>query len=161
MKFKEKNIHDLIEKLRDQYHIFIKNEFINYYLLNSNIPKNVWINIDDLFDSSKYYEAMGYDINKLYDQIFSFSSFISKIKKEILPRMQNEAAIRIRKMSENNKILYEMTLDNMPKNLRIFYDLVIELYINTKKVDKRLNGEENVLFIKLPYIHEIEKNLNT
>jgi len=36
-----------------------------------------------------------------------------------------------------------------------------ELFINTKKVDKRINGEENMLYIKLPYLREIEKNLNT
>ena len=59
------------------------------------------------------------------------------------------------------KILYEMTLDNFPKNLKIFYDIIIELFINAKKVDKRINGEENMLYIKLPYIREIEKNLNT
>ncbi len=74
--------------------------------------------------------------------------------------MQTEAAIRIRNMSANNKILYEMTLDNLPKNLKIFYDINIELFINAKKVDKRINGEENMLYIKLPYMREIEKNLN-
>ncbi len=160
MKFKDKSIHDLIEKLKNQYLPFVHNQFINYYLVDSNIPKNDWLDIEDLIDSNKYVEAEGYDLNKLYDQILSFSSFITKIKKEILPRMQNEAAIRIRKMSADNKILYEMTLDNLPKNLKIFYGIIIELFINAKKVDKRINGEENMLYIKLPYIQEIEKNLN-
>ena len=119
------------------------------------------MDVEDLPDSNKYYDSEGYDLNKLYDQILSFSSFLVIIKKEILPRMQNEAAIRIRKMSADNKIIYEMTLDNLPKNRKIFYELIIELFINAKKVDKRINGEENMLYIKLPYLREIEKNLNT
>ena len=160
MKFKDAYIHDLIEILANQYQYFIKNKFINYHLLNSNITKNDWIHIEDLIDSNKYYESEGYDLNDLYDQILSLSSFILKIKKEILPKLKNEAAIRMRKMSGENKILYEMTLDNLPKNLRIFYEKIIELFINAKKTDKRINGEENMLYIKLPYIREIEKNLN-
>ena len=83
MKFKDKNIHDLIEKLKDQYQPFIHNQFINYYLLDSDIPKNDWLDVEDLIGSNKYYEAEGYDLNKLYDQILSFSSFLAKIKEEI------------------------------------------------------------------------------
>ncbi len=161
MKFKDKNIHDLIEKLKDQYQPFDHNQFINYYLLDSDNSKNDWLDVEDLIESNKYYEAEGHDLNKLYDQLLSFSSFLTKIKEEILPRTQNEAAIRVKKMSIDNKILYEMTLDNLPKNLKIFYDIIIELFINAKKVDKRINGEENMLYIKLPYRQEIEKNLNT
>lgn len=161
MKFKDKSIHDLIEKLKDQYQLFVHNQFINYYLLDSDIPKNDWLDVEDLIESNKYYEAEGHDLNKLYDQILSFSSFLTKIKEEILPRIQNEAALRIKKMSIDNKILYEMTVDNLPKNLKIFYDIIIELFINAKKVDKRINGEENMLYIKLPYRQEIEKKLNT
>ncbi len=161
MKFKDKSIYDLIEKLKDQYQLFVHNQFINYYLLDSDIPKNDWLDIEDLIGSNKNYEAEGHDLNKLYDQILSFSSFLKKIKIEILPRIKNEAALRVKKMSAVNKILYEMTLDNLPKNLKIFYDIIIELFINAKKVDKRINGEENILYIKLPYRQEIEKNLNT
>ncbi len=161
MKFKDKSIYDLIEKLRDQYQLFVHNQFINYYLLDSDIPKNDCLYVEDLIGSDKYYEAEGHDLNKLYDQILSFSSFLTKIKEEILPRIQNETALRIKKMSIDNKILYEMTVDNLPKNLKIFYDIIIELFINAKKVDKRINGEENMLYIKLPYRQEIEKNLNT
>ena len=156
---KDKGIHDLIEKLKSQYQLFIHNQFINYYLIDSDIPKNDWLDVEDLIESNKYYEAEGYDLKKLYEQILTFSSFLTKIKKEILPRIQNEAAIRIRKMSIDNKILYEMTLDNLPENLKIFYDIIIELFINLKKVDKRIKGEENMLYIKLPYMREIEKKL--
>ena len=161
MIFKDKGIHDLIEKLKSQYQLFIHNQFINYYLIDSDIPKNDWLDVEDLIESNKYYEAEGYDLKKLYEQILTFSSFLTKIKKEILPRIQNEAAIRIKKMSIDNKILYEMTLDNLPENLKIFYDLMIELFINVKKVDKRINGEENMFYIKLPYMREIEKKLIT
>jgi hypothetical protein len=64
------------------------------------------------------------------------------------------------KMSADNKILFEMTLDNLPENIRIFYDILIELFINMKKMDKKLNGEDNMLYLKLPYMQKIVKKLN-
>ena len=160
MKFKDKKIQDIIDRLKIHYKLFINNQFIKYYLYDSNIPKNDWLDIEDLIDANKYYDAEGYDLRKLYDQLLTFSSFLLKIKNEILPRIKSEAAFRIRKMSQNNKILYEMTLDNLPENLKIFHDILIELFINIKKADRKLNGENNMLYPKLPYMREIEKKLN-
>jgi len=160
MKFKDKNIRDIIDRLRIHYQLFISNQFIKYYLYDFNIQKHDWLDIEDLISTNKYYEAEGYDLRKLYDQLLTFSSFLLKIKNEILPRMKSEAAFRIRKMSQNNKILYVMTLDNLPENLKIFYDILIELLINVKRAATKLNGENNMLYLKLPYMPEIEKKLN-
>jgi len=160
MKFKDKKIRDIIDRLKIHYQLFISNQFIKYYLYDSNIPQNDLLDIEDLISANEYYEAEGYDLRKLYDQILTFSSFLLKIKNEILPRIKSEAAFRIRKMSQNNKILYEMTLDNLPENLKIFHDILLELFINVKKADRKLNGENNMLYPKLPYMREIEKKLN-
>ena len=53
-----------------------------------------------------------------------------------------------------------MTIDNLPENIKIFYDLIIELLIEVKKVDRKINSEENMLCLKVPYMREIEKLLN-
>jgi hypothetical protein len=160
MNFKDRDVHDIIEKLKKQYQLFVHNQFINYYLLNSDIPKNDWLDVEDLIGSNKYFEAEGYELRKLYDQIYTFCNFLEKIKKEILPRVQGEAAIRVRKMSTETKILFEMTVDNLPKNLKMFYGILIDLYINIKRVDNKLSKDNNMLYLKLPFIKEIEKKLN-
>jgi hypothetical protein len=160
MLFKDKNIHDTIEKLRNQYQIFLHNEFINYYLLDSKVTTNDWLDIEDFIDSNRYYEGEGYDLNKFYDHILTFSIFLGKVKKEILPRMKEEAPYRILKMSTDRKILFEMTIDNLPENIKVFYNLIIELLIEVKKVDRKINSEENMLYLRLPYMREIEKMLN-
>ena len=160
MNFKDKIIYDLIEKLKNQYQLFISNQFISYYLNESNIPKNDWIDIEDLANSNKYFEAEGYELEKLYEQILTFTTFLLKINKEIMPKMMDEKARRMARMSIDNKILYKMTVDNAPGNLKIFYDIIIELFINIKKIDKKMNGEKKMLFNKLAFLKDIEKNLN-
>jgi len=160
MNFKDKIIYDIIEKLKNQYQLFISNQFISYYLNESNIPKNDWIDIEDLTNSNKYFEAEGYELEKLYEQTLTFTTFLVKIKKEIMPKMMDEKARRMAKMSLDNKILYKMTVDNAPGNLKFFYDIIIELFINIKKIDKKMNGEKKMLFDKLTFLKDIEKNLN-
>ncbi len=160
MNFKDKIIYDIIEKLKNQYQLFISNQFISYYLNESNIPKNDWIDFEDLVNSNKYFEAEGYELEKLYEQILTFTTFLVKIKKEIIPKMMDEKARRMARMSIDNKILYKMTVDNAPGNLKIFYDIIIELFINIKKIDKKMNGEKKMLFNKLTFLKDIEKNLN-
>lgn len=137
MNFKDKIIYDIIEKLKNQYQLFISNQFISYYLNESNIPKNDWIDFEDLVNSNKYFEAEGYELEKIYEQILTFTTFLLKIKKEIIPKMMDEKARRMARMSIDNKILYKMTVDNAPGNLKIFYDIIIELFINIKKLIKK------------------------
>jgi hypothetical protein len=160
MNFKDKDVHDVIERFKKQYQLFVHNQFINYYLLNSDIPKNDWLDIEDLVGSNKYFEAEGYELRKFYDQIYTFCNFLEKIKNEILPRIQGEAAIRIRRMSTDTKILFEMTVDNLPSNLKMFYDILIDLYINIKRVDRKLSTDNNMLYLRFPYIEGIEQKLN-
>jgi len=75
--------------------------------------------------------------------------------------MKDESEYRMKRMSPNNKILFKMTLDNMPPNLKTFYDIITELFVDVRKMDKKLHGEENLLYNKLPYLKEIEIRLKS
>ena len=160
MNFKDKAIRDMIDSLKKHYKIFISNQFISYYLNESNIPKNDWIDIEDLIESNKYFEGEGYDMDRLYDQILTFSRFLDKLKKELLSRMKSDAEKRLSRMSQDNKILYKMTIDNAPGNVKIFYNILTDLFISVKKIDEKSNGPDRMLYNRHTYFKEIEKNLN-
>jgi hypothetical protein len=160
MNFKDKSVRDAIDRLKHQYQIFTSNQFIIYYLNEAGIPKNDWIDIEDLIDSNKYYEGEGYDLDRLYEQILTFSRFVVKLKKEILPKINSDAQKRIARLSADNKVLYKMTVDNAPGNVKIFYDIIIDLFIKIKKIDEKRSGEGKMLYDKRSYLKEIEKNLD-
>ena len=160
MTFKDKTVHDIIEKLKGQYKLVTSNQFFNYYLGEASITKNDWIDIEDLINSNKYFEAEGYDLEKIYEQTLTFSRFLVTLKKEVLPKIAKEANFRMVKLSTDNRVLYKMTIDNAPGNLINFYSIIIELFIAIKKIDKKLNGEDNMIYGKMNYLKEIEKNLN-
>jgi hypothetical protein len=159
MIIKNKNVYDLIERLHEHYNIFFSNQFIKYYLLDSRIPKSVWIHIEDMMNGTKEHQAVGYELEKLYEQIMSFATFLQTIKKEVLPRMMSEAQRRMNKMATDSRILFKMTLDNASGNLEIFDELISELFISVRAMDTEKNGKENALYTKLSYMKNLEEIL--
>jgi len=160
MNFKDKAVRDMIDNLKNHYRVFVSNQFISYYLNESNIPKNDWIDIEDLIDSNKYFEGEGYDMERFYDQILTFSRFLDKLKKEVLSKMKGDVEKRLSRMSQDNKILYKMTVDNAPGNVKIFYDILTNLFMTVKKIDEKTNGPDRMMYGRHAYFKEIEKNLN-
>ena len=161
MKFKNQEVHDAISRLKKQYYLFSHNQFISYYLLASNIPKNDILDVEDLIDSDKYYVAEGYDLQKLYEQILVFVRFMQKVKEKVLSQIENDSERRLRKLSHDDKVLFRMTIDNIPKNIKMFHQLISELFIEVRKQDRTMNGEDGMLFYQLPWLKEIEKALDT
>jgi hypothetical protein len=155
----KKSIRDIIERLHNHYNLFFSNQYIKYYLLDSKIPRNVWVNIEDLMNSVKEYQDTGHELEKLYEQILSYTSFMQTIKNEILPRMLKEAQQRMHSLSTDNRILFKMTLNNTPGNLEIFHNLTTELFIAVRDADISKYGEEKALYKRLPYTKDIENIL--
>ncbi|UCB47288.1 MAG: hypothetical protein JSV25_07730 [Spirochaetota bacterium] len=160
MTIKDKNVQNVIDRLREHYNIFFSNQFVKYYLLDSKIPRSVWMHIEDLMNARQEYQIVGYELETLYEQILSLTSFFQTIKKEVLPRMMDEAQRRMTKMATDSKILFKMTLDNAPGNLDIFNDLVTELFIAVRDADTQKNGEEKALYMRLPITKKIEEVLH-
>jgi hypothetical protein len=160
MKFKDERVKEIVGNLVHQYHLFVSNQFINYYLMDARISKSDWVDVEDLINSSKYYEAEGYDLEKFYEEILAFARFLTKIREEVLPRIKAETDSRLKKLTPDNQILYKMTMENAPGNIKVFYDLISSLYVSLKRIDKEKNGEDKALYVKMRYVKEIEKLLN-
>ena len=160
MIIKDKSVQNIIDRLREHYSVFFSNQFIKYYLLDSKIPRSVWINIEDLMNAKQEYQVIGYELEPLYEQILSLTSFFQTIKKEVLPRMMDEAQRRMTKMATDSKILFKMTLDNAPGNMDIFNELVTELFIAVRDADTLKNGEEKALYKRLSITKKIEEVLH-
>ena len=154
-------IRETLEKLSSHYYMFFNYQFIKYYLLDAKISKSIWLDVEDLMNSAKDFDVRGCELEKFYEQILAFVTFISVIQNEVLPRMLNEAQPRISKLSSTNRILYRMTLGNLPENIRIFIEMINALFAAVKRIDVSMNGQENALCIKLSCIKEIDEKLNS
>jgi|GEM_PF-1868215 len=161
MILKEKPIKEKLVKLSSHYHLFYNNQFIKYYLLDAKISKNIWIDIECLMNSVNDFETSGCELENLYEQISSFVTFITVMQNEVIPKMLNEENLQAKKSSSTSKVLYRMSLKNLPENIRILLNMINELYNTVKGIDISMNGEDNALYINLPYVKKIDDNLNS
>lgn len=159
MLIKDKKVFEMIEKVKNHYELLTNNKFIRIRLFNSSIPKNDWMDIEDLLGSKKYYEAEGYSLEKLYDQLKAFIPFMKAVKTEVEPTMKKESELQIRKLPPDDVILFKMTINNLSSNLQVFYDLIKDLYLAIKKLDERVNGVNNTIYRRMPHYFELEKRL--
>lgn len=156
---KDRQVHDLIEQLREKYQVFTSNSFIKNYLYEADLPRSVWMGIEDLLDANHYYDAMGYDLEKLYEQLLSLCRFLDTLRKSVVPRMQSEVRARAATLDGNNRVIFTMTVSNAPGNVQNFFNLAGELFRNLQRMDRDANGEDRMVYRSSRYFHQIESIL--
>jgi len=161
MLLKDQKIFDTIENLKERYRIFSSNNFIKSYLFEADISKSDWMDIEDLFNANQYYDSTGYDLGKLYDQLLTFTKFLTRLERDIVPKMQNEANARANTLSKDNRVIFKMTVNNAPGNVKTLEGLVKELFESLKMLDRSAHGEENMRLHTKSYLKELEQKLST
>jgi len=144
MLLKDQKIFDTIENLKERYRIFSSNNFIKSYLFEADISKSDWMDIEDL-----------------YDQILTFTRFLTRLERDIVPKMQNEANVRANTLSKDNRIIFKMTVNNAPGNVKTLEGLVKELFENIKMLDRSAHGEQKMRLHTKSYLKELEQKLST
>ena len=155
MIFTDTTVREIIEKLGDHYNTFYGNQFVRYYLIDSRIPKNIWIDIENLLDLDREFDGL----KDVYERILSFTLFISDIKNTILPKMMDDSRSRLQKLSPDGRILFKMTLSNLSENIRIFKEIISDLLYNVKRADAAEHGEEKAVFTRVSCMNEIAEKL--
>ncbi len=161
MLLKDQKIFDTIEKLKERYYIFSSNNFVKSYLFESDISKNDWMDIEDLLNANQYYDATGYDLDNLYNQILTFARFLTRLERDIVPKMQNEANARANTLSKDNRVIFKMTVNNAPGNVKTLEELIKELFVGLKSLDRSTHGEDKMLLHKKSYLKELEQRLSS
>jgi len=60
-----------------------------------------------------------------------------------------------------SKVLTQMAINNFPVNLKIFSDMVNELYLKTVDLDKKLHKDQRPVYERIPELKEMGHYLVT
>jgi hypothetical protein len=156
MGIKDDRIKRIIARIQERYRMLMGNKFIQGFFSELKMTRSDMADIEDLVNANKYYDAMGYDIEKLYDQIYSFVHILERYSKEVLPRMKNESRLRLARLSDDDKIRFKMTVENMGDNIRVIKDDLRELYENVKRVDVTEHGQDSMVIFRRAHFKELE-----
>ena len=123
----------LIERISEHYQANICNRYLRPALLQLQIDKSVWDQIELLTEKMEMFRYQGFHLDELYRQISACARFVD------IARNNMPGILRLRMNSAPSgpdKIIREMAASNFMSNLKVFADQLNELYINLVELDK-------------------------
>ncbi len=163
---KNAKIYEIIDKMKDHYKNNIYNRYIRRALLSMDLSQTAWDLLDSIAEKSDFYKVQGYQLDELYDRIIAASQFIFHARKEVAPNLRillagGVDAMFARSTGEANsdKVLAEMAAKNFPVNLKIFADMVNELYLTTVEIDKETHKKQRPIYERIAELKNIGRYL--
>ncbi|MCL2187089.1 MAG: hypothetical protein FWB86_14755 [Treponema sp.] len=150
-RIKDPHIVRLIEQIGEHYRTNISNRFLRPVLLQLQVDKTTWDMIEVLTEKMELYRYQGFHLDELYRQIAACARFVEVAR--------NRSTIK-NKLSAlpagHDRILREMAVSNFASNLKVFADLLNELYVNLVEMDKKDVGESQpAVYTQMPELYNI------
>ena len=147
----------LIERIGEHYRTNISNRFIRPALLQLPLEKQSWDQIEALTEKIEQYQYQGFLLDELYRQVIACSRFVSIIRLELVPILRNRLSGHT--SSDSDRVLREMAVNNFSSNLKLFVDLVNELYIKLVELDKKEAKGKRPVYMSIPELQDIGRLL--
>jgi hypothetical protein len=166
MVVKNAKIFEIIDKMKEHFGKNIYNRYIRRALLAMELSQSAWDLLDSTVEKADFFKVQGYQLDELYDRIIAAAQFIFHARKEVAPNLRRllsggRDSMFARSTGEPNsdRVLAEMAAKNFPVNLKIFSDMVNELYLTTVDLDKEMNKNKKPTFEKIPELKSLGKYL--
>jgi hypothetical protein len=163
---KDAKVFEILDKIKEHYKNNISNRYIRRALLTMELTQTAWDLLDSISEKAELYKVQGFQLDELYDRIIAASQFISHARKEVMPNLRVLLAGGVdarftRSTGEvsSDRVLGEMAAKNFPVNLKIFADLVNELYLTTVEIDKGMHKNKKPIFERISELKNIGRYL--
>ena len=130
MGIRDETIKGLITELSEQYRFIMGNKFMIAYINELGLARSDIADMEDLANANKHYDTQGYNLESLYDQLYTFINVINRMEEEILPKMMNESQLRLDRLSDDDKIKFKMTVGNLGENIKRSRQVLNDLFEN-------------------------------
>ena len=153
---KDAHIIGLIEQISGHYQSNISNRFLRPLMLQLQIEKSTWDQIELLTEKMEMYRYQGFHLDDLYTQIIACSRFIEAARSSMIPTLK----ARISSIPPGpDKTLLEIAASNLPANLQLFSDLLYELFVNLVEIDKKGSGTKPTVYSQMPDLQSVGRML--
>jgi hypothetical protein len=156
-RIKDAHVIRLIEQIGDHYQTNISNRFLRPLLLQLQLDKNTWDQIELLTEKIELFRYQGFHMDELYRQISACARFVELARHNLIPSLRSKLSAV---PGGPDKILREMAASNFVSNLRVFAELLHELYSVLVEMDKADSRGKQPLYITVADLHIVERLLN-
>ena len=158
MPIKDPDIYRIVEKVGDHYTTNVSNRFIRKALMALELQQAEWDRLDNLTAKSEYYKQQGFQFDELYEMVLAAAHFIHEARVKMLPNIRGMLGAG---SNDQERVLRDMAAQNFGVNLKIFADLINELYLKTTSLDKAAHEKKRPVFERIPELKELGKMLVT
>jgi len=124
------------------------------------LDAGTWTLVENFTERFEEYRYQGCHVDELYTQILAMARFIAQARKQIVPNLRRLAGTGAPdRVSDSDRILKDMAVNNFGSNLKILADYINELYIKVAAIDKELSGSKPTVNSRLPELREIGRLL--
>ena len=146
----------LIERIGEHYRTNISNRFIRPALLQAPLEKQNWDLIETLTVKMEQYQAQGFHLEELYHQIAAAAQFVAVVRRDLAPVLRNRVS---GDRKDSDRIFREMAVSNFSSNLKVFADLINELFTFLVELDKANIKNRRPLYPTIPELEDVPKLL--
>ena len=152
----DETVYGIITTLNEQYRLTMGNKFMAAYINELGLARSDIADMEDLVTANKFYEVEGYNLENIYDQLYTFINVLKRMEEELLPKMTNESKLRLDRLSDDDKIKFKMTVGNLGENIKRSKDLLTELFENVKRVDLEANGQQSMVIFRREHFKQLD-----
>ena len=150
-RIKDAQVIRLIERIGEHYRTNISNRFLRPVILQLQVDKGTWDQIEFLTEKMESYRYQGFHLDELYRQIAACARFVEVARNKSVIRSKLEAL----PSAGHDKTLRDMAVSNFASNLQVFANLLYELYENLVEFDKKSAGSRPPVYTQIPELFSI------
>jgi hypothetical protein len=154
-RIKDAHVERLVEQIGEHYRSNISNRFLRPLLLQLPVDKNTLDLMEIITEKIESFNNQGFHLDELYRQIAACARF-ADIARNGMPSLKNRLNADPK---SPDKILRDMAANNFASNLKVFTDLLNELYITLVDLDKHNAGKNKPVFSQIPELANIDRLL--
>ena len=156
MGVRDETIKGIITELNEQYRLIMGNKFMIAYINELGLPRSDITDMEDLANANSHYDTLGYNLESLYDQLYTTINVINRMEEELLPKMMNESKLRLDRLSDDDKIKFKMTVGNSGDNIKRSRKVLSDLFENIKRVDLEVNGQQSMVIFTREHFKKLD-----
>ncbi|MDR0290645.1 MAG: hypothetical protein LBI06_06900 [Treponema sp.] len=150
---KDAQVMRLVERIGEHYKTNISNRFIRPALLQLQLDKSTWTNIEVLTEKSDQFRYQGYQFDEIYRQIAAMARFISATRREVAPSLRHRLSDG--GASGSDRILRDMAVNTFSTNLKLFAELLNELYTRVVEIDVEQAKDKRPYYQQVPEFYNL------
>jgi len=148
---KDDEVVRIIERCGYHYHLNIANRVLRPYILQLYLDERTWNYIELFTEKLELYRYKGFNLDDLYKQVSACARFIQTVRNGVHAIKTNVKS----DVRAPDRLYREMTVNNLPNNIKVFAELVNSLFVILVDFDKKHSGDNLPLYTQMAELDNV------